>query len=109
MILHRGGFKSNSKRPGGRSKNGTVRVAPKSLPQGGSQYGIGARKAASSIQKQYGPNWAHVYYGLANKRAGRGAKGRGRMHGVATTAFAKGSHWGGKAKKTGVGRRRVHG
>lgn len=61
-------------------------------------YNVGATKAMKAMQKQYGSNWAHVYYGLANKRSGKGLRGKHRGHKAANKAYAKGSHWGGKRK-----------
>jgi hypothetical protein len=71
-------------------------------------YNKGASKAMSAIKKRYGPNWAHVYYGLANKRAGKGLHGSARGHKAANVAFATGSRWKGNKKiKQRGGRRRV--
>lgn len=52
-----------------------------------------------AMQKTYGSNWAHVYYGLANKRSGRGLRGKHRGHVAANSAYAKGKHWGGKSRR----------
>lgn len=91
-----------------RSSKAPSRVA--GLPKGGALYGGGARKAAAAMQKQYGPRWKNVYYGLANKRAGKGVKGKDRMHGIATTAYAKGNRFGFSGRRrSGVGRRRLRG
>lgn len=80
------------------------------LPKAGKLYGSGARKAASAIMKQYGvAKGRSIFYALANKRAGKGVRGAHRMHGVASTAFAKGSHFKASGKKSGVGRRRLRG
>lgn len=61
----------------------------------------------TAIKKQYGKDWAHVYYGLANKRAGKGLKGKHRGHVAANQAFAKGSHWTVRTRgKANISRRR---
>lgn len=73
-------------------------MARSGLPEGGANYSSGARAAAASMQKQYGSGWKNVYFGLANKRVGKGARGKTRMHTVASVAYAKGSKWGGKGK-----------
>lgn len=91
-----------------RSRSSTPKRV-KGLPKGGKLYGSGARKAAVSMQKQYGSNWKHVYYGLANKRAGKGKRGKERMHGVANTAYAKGNKFSSGRRRSGVGRRRLRG
>lgn len=54
-------------------------------------YNSGATKAMKAMQKQYGSNWKHVYYGLANKRAGKGLKGKHRGHVAANAAYKKGT------------------
>lgn len=83
----------------------------KGLPKGGALYGPGANKAANAMMSQYGPARGRViFYSLANKRAGKGTKGAHRMHNVATTAYAKGSHWPGMKGRRSVGaRRRIRG
>lgn len=83
----------------------------KGLPKGGALYGAGANKAAGAMIKQYGPAKGRVvFYSLANKRSGKGTKGKDRMHNVATTAYAKGSHWKSiKGKRTVGSRKRIRG
>lgn len=59
-----------------------------------------------SIQKEYGSNWQKVYYSLANKRAGKGLRGKHRGHRSANVAYQKGSHWTVKTKgKANISRR----
>jgi hypothetical protein len=72
-------------------------------------YSKAASKTMKSFQRRYGARWKRVYYGLANKRSGRGLKGKSRGHVAANRAFAKGSHWKGsgrKGRKRSGGRRR---
>lgn len=73
-------------------------------------YSSAATKAMKAMQKTYGSNWKHVYYGLANKRSGRGLRGAHRGHIAANRAFAKGSHWPGsgrRGRRSGVRRGRA--
>lgn len=76
-------------------------------------YSKSAEKTMANFQQEYGSNWQHVYYALANKRAGKGLKGTGRGRLAANKAFAKGSSWRSASKKRStrvrVSRRRLKG
>lgn len=68
-------------------------AAPKrvrGLPKQGRLYSASARKTAQAMMKQYGSKRGkQIFYALANKRAGKGRKGKDRMHLVANKAFRR--------------------
>ena len=63
-------------------------------------YSAAAQKTRAAMNRQYGSGLGdRIFYALANKRAGKGLRGKHRGHLAANAAYAKGKKWGGKGKR----------